>query len=457
MTEHRAGRLGQGRPAAPVRGVRVVLDARPLQEPDRAPVTAAYLEGLLGAFDAEPVEGESFALLLQSDLDDPTVGLDRLEVIGRRMLPPTRLLRSGAMTIDPFLLRGAVLGAAWRAERGGAAGAVYHAVGGGPLPIASGLPVVVTLLDIAPWEFPAVFQRTAAGRFGQRLRAQLVREAAAVIVGTDATARSARRLLHVRRDRIHVVPLAPRPVFGGTTVAEGVRSSPGAGERGLDVLPSAGKAQRADGEARDVRRDLGVRGRYLVYPGRFDARQDLASLFRALAMVAATGRPVGLADAVPWPPRILVTGATPDDRGALARVAAGHGVGEQLAYAPAVAPAVLAALVRDARAVVLPVVSEAAGLPAIEAIAAGTPVVASAVGALPEIIGAAGLLVEPRDPEHLAVALTAIASDDLLHRRLADAASARAAANHRTWADVAAETRAVYAEVGIKRSGHRGS
>ncbi len=223
MTERLSGHLGQGHPVAPLPGVRVVLDARPLQEPERAPLTAAYLEALLGAFDAAPLEGESFALLLQSDLDDPTTHLERLVVVGRRMLPPTRLLRSGAMTIDPFLLRGAALGAAWRAERGGAAGAVYHAVGGGPLPIASGLPVVVTLLDLAPWELPGVFQRTTASRFGQRLRAQLVREADAVIVGTEATARAARRLLHVRRERIRIVPLAPRDAFlTGTAGGHGV-------------------------------------------------------------------------------------------------------------------------------------------------------------------------------------------------------------------------------------------
>ena len=36
------------------RGVRVVLDVRALQEPARAPRTAAYLEGLLSAFDADP-------------------------------------------------------------------------------------------------------------------------------------------------------------------------------------------------------------------------------------------------------------------------------------------------------------------------------------------------------------------------------------------------------------------
>jgi glycosyltransferase involved in cell wall biosynthesis len=430
VTERLGGQLGEGSAVATVAGVRVVLDARPLQEPDRAPLTAAYLDGLLRAFDAAPLDGESFALLLQSDLDDPTRGLEGLDVVGRRLLPPTRLLRSGAMTIDPFLLRGAVLGAAWHAERGGAAGAVYHAVGGGPLPIASGLPVVVTLLDLAPWELPADFQRTAASRFGQRLRAQLVREADAVIVGTEATARAARRLLHVRRERIRIVPLAPRDAF--------------------QTEADADAAVEAD--ALKIRRGLGLGDRYLVYPGRFDARQDLRSLLGALAVQAADGRPAGLTEATPWPPRLLVVGATPDDRASLARAASRQGVGERLAYAPAIGSAVQAALIRGARAVVVPVISEAAGLAAIEAIAAGTPVVASAIGALPEVVGAAGLLVEPGDPDHLAVALTAIGSDDALHARLVSAARLRVKASRRTWPAVAAETRAIYAEVGIKGS-----
>ena len=214
------GMSGQGRPLGqsaepvePISGMRVVLDARPLQEPDRAPATAAYLGGLLGAFDAEPLAGESFAFFLQSDLDDPTTGFDRLAVVGRRLLPPTRLLRSAAMTVDPFLLRGAALGAAWRAERGGAGGAVYHAAGGSTLPLASGLPVVVTLLDLAPWELAGAFQRTPATRFGQRIRGRLLRDADAVIVGSDAVGAAARRLLRIRRERIRVIPFAPREAF----------------------------------------------------------------------------------------------------------------------------------------------------------------------------------------------------------------------------------------------------
>jgi glycosyltransferase involved in cell wall biosynthesis len=80
-------------------------------------------------------------------------------------------------------------------------------------------------------------------------------------------------------------------------------------------------------------------------------------------------------------------------------------------------------------------------------------VVASAVGALPELTGPAGLLVEPRDPERLAVALAAIWADDDVHGRVAGAARERAEVERRSWADVADETRAIYAEVGIRATG----
>jgi glycosyltransferase involved in cell wall biosynthesis len=420
-------RLGGAAPDRPP-GVRVVLDARPLQAPDRSPLAATYLDGLLGAYDARPLDGESFAFLLASDLDDPTDAFSHLDIVGRRQLPPTRLLRSGALTVDPFVLRGAAIGAAWRAERGGAAGAVYHAVGGGPLPIASGIPVVVTLLDLAPWELPEAFGRTVVNRFGQRLRAQLLREAAAVIVGSDATARAARKVLRIRRDRLHVVPLAPRPGFAPPTDAD---------DEGSDA-----RAMRA------VRDRLGLGDRYLVFSGRFDARMDLGTLLSALADLARVGRPDGLSTDVPWPPRVLIVGASPDDRAAVARAAARKGIGESLVYAPSLPTEDLAGLVRGARAAVSPVVSEAAGLPVIEALACGIPVVGSAVGPLPELIGPAGLLVPPRDPDRLAVALATVWADDEVHGSIASMALEAARRESRDWADVADETRRVYAAVG---------
>ncbi len=417
-----AARLGQiaDREAPP--GVRVVLDIRPLQEPDRSPLTAIYLRQLLEGFAGSPLAGESFALLLQAGLADPTADLTALPVAGRRPLPPTRRLGSGSLTLDPFLLRGASVGSAWRAGRTGASGAVFHTAGGA-IPLASGLPLVVTLLDLAPWELPQAFQRSPAARFGQRLRARILRDAAAVIVPSEAAARLARRLIHVPADRIRVVPLAPRPAFVAS------------------VDPNLAAAQREK---------FGLPDRYFVYTGRYDARQDVATLLRALARLdeglrhSASGSP---------PPRVLLVGATPDDRAAVARAAGREGIAELLAYAPPLDDAVLASLVAGARAVLLPSISEVAGLPAIEAIAVGTPVVAGAVGALPEIVGAAGILVEPRDPVRLCAALEAAWADDAMYARLVGAVRERNRASRRTWLDVALETRRVYAEVGVPRTG----
>jgi glycosyltransferase involved in cell wall biosynthesis len=119
-------------------------------------------------------------------------------------------------------------------------------------------------------------------------------------------------------------------------------------------------------------------------------------------------------------------------------------------YAPTLSTEALAGLVRAARAAILPVFSEAAGLPIIEALAVGTPVVASAVGALPELVGRAGLLVEPRDADRLAIALSTIWADDTVHARVSAAAHERPKGHRRNWADLAAETRTIYAEVGVR-------
>ena len=83
---------------------------------------------------------------------------------------------------------------------------------------------------------------------------------------------------------------------------------------------------------------------------------------------------------------------------------------------------------------------------ALDALAAGVPVVASSIGVLPEIVGAAGILVEPGDARRLAAAMRAAWTDDTLHATLAEAARERMA-RHRAWADVANETRAIWAEV----------
>src|SRR5688572_32831702 len=108
-------RLGSATREEPrLRGVRVVVDARPIQEPGRSPLTAEYLQRLLGAFAAEPLPGESFVVISRALRADPTLELQAagLPVAARRLIPPTtRVLRSAGLTLDSFLLRGAEIGA----------------------------------------------------------------------------------------------------------------------------------------------------------------------------------------------------------------------------------------------------------------------------------------------------------------------------------------------------------
>ena len=426
-------RLGEDvAPAALPPGVRVILDLRPLRDPERAPVTVAYLRGLLGAYAAEPLAGESLIVLLDAGGGDPTGAFPGLALAGRRRLPPTRFLRSAALALDPFLVRGAALGTGFRARGAGAAGVVAHAVAGA-LPIGPGIPTVATILDLAPWELPDLYQRSPAARFGRRLRGRLLRDAAAVIVGTEAVGRLARRLLRVRADRLRVIALA--------------------GNEACAPLPAGDAGTDARARLAAERERLGLPERYLVYTGRYDARQDLPTLLAALGRLAAAGRPPRLARHIAWPPRILLVGASPDDRAGLARAAGAAGLGELLAYAPGTDAARTALLVAGARAALVPTRSDAAALPALDALAAGTPVVASAVGALPEVVGTAGILVEPGDPDRMAAALRAAWADDRIHDRLVAIAAERAA-GRRTWSDVARETRRVYADVatGSRRS-----
>ncbi len=426
-------RLGDG-PAPPEpAGTRVLVDVRPLQDPGRAPVTAAYLRRLLAAYAATPLPGESFVALLDLGAADPTDDFPGLVLAGRRRLPPTRIFRSGALTLDPFFVRGAGLGAGRGAAAAGAAGVVAHAVAGA-LPIGRGLPVVATLLDLASWELPDQYQRTPAARFGQRLRAQLLRDAACVLVGSDAVASAAIRLLRLRPARVRIVPLA--------------------GDDALRALEPAGTPEGAASRERLAaeRERFGLPERYFVYPGRYDARQDVGTLLAALGRLASAGRPSRLARAVAWPPRVLVLGASPDDRAALARQAYDVGIGDALAFAPGLEPERAALLHAGARASLHPVLADATALPVLDALAMGTPIVGSAVGAIPEAVGSAGLLVPPRDVDRLASALRAAWMEERVHEAIARDAAERAAPGRRTWADVARGTREAYADAAVRRS-----
>lgn len=435
-------------PEQRAKGTRVVLDARPLQEPTRAPITAHYLDRLLAAYAERPLPDESFLLLLRLLRDDPTQALEErgLVVAGRRKLPPTsRTFRSAGLTVDSFLLRGASVrggvagsgtaaGGAGEPAGGaggavGAVGAVFHTAGGA-VPLRSRLPVVATLLDLAPWELPERYAASTAARFGHRLRAHSLRDASRVIVASRETAAAAISLLRLRPEQMEVVPLAADPAF-----------HPGAAEPGLVA---------------NLRARFDLPERYLVFAGRYDARKDLATLFSALAGLREAAPPRGAAQsgasggasAAAWPPVVVLAGAGGteyEEAPTVARAARHARVAEMIRLTPQLEPDELAALEAASIGHIQPALSDGTGLAVLEALAIGVPVIASRVGALPEIVGKAGIVVEPKDPRRLATAIRALWEDGAVGRQVTRAAVARAGGPRRTWADVAEETRHVYA------------
>jgi glycosyltransferase involved in cell wall biosynthesis len=402
-------------------GVRALIDLRPLQEPERMPVTATYLERLLEAYAATPVAGASVIPILRPRRPDPSERLADmgLVVAGRRWLPPTgRVLRTVGLAVDAVALRVAEVRAEAGAELIESRGTLLHTCGGAT-PIVTRLPMVVTLLDLAPWELPERYARTMAARLARRVRERTLRQAARVLVASRATAESAQRLLELEPERVGIVPLAPDPVFQ------------------RPVSPDATARLRAA---------YAIPERYLVVGGRYDARSDLPTLLAALAALRVEAPAEGLAE---WPPVIVLVGAAGTEGGlsTVARLAERHGVLDLVRLTPELERADVAALEASAVAHIQPARSDAVGLATLDALAAGVPVIASRSGLLPELVGPAGIIVEPRDPGRMASAIRTLWNGGSVARQITHQARTRSATWSRSWADVARETRGTYATV----------
>jgi glycosyltransferase involved in cell wall biosynthesis len=105
----------------------------------------------------------------------------------------------------------------------------------------------------------------------------------------------------------------------------------------------------------------------------------------------------------------------------------------------------LRSLYEEADVFIYPSLYEGFGLPVLEAMASGCPVIASNVSSLPEVVGDAGLLVDPRDVEALAHAMSTVLKNDELKREMSRKSIAQA--QKFSWEKAGAELLAVCREV----------
>jgi glycosyltransferase involved in cell wall biosynthesis len=223
-------------------------------------------------------------------------------------------------------------------------------------PAGAGVPLVVTVHDLAIFRYPGAFNRWSR-LYGRRLIPRVLRAARRVIAVSEFTRRELVELLHLPDERIRVIPNAVDDTF------------------------------TADGPAAE--------GDYVLAVGTLEPRKNLPRLAEAARRVGIELRVVG----APGWGNVDV---------------AGDGV-RRLGWVP---DEELARLYRGARCVAYASVYEGFGIPVLEAMACGAPVVTSRGGATEEVADGAAVLVDPLDPAEIATGIErAVAQRDTFARR----------------------------------------
>ncbi len=246
--------------------------------------------------------------------------------------------------------------------------------------VAPGVARIVTILDVIWMHHPEAMDLRA--RTAMRVLAPLCGHAATRVVAISAAAaEDISATLHIPREKFDVTPLGITPPSPHRTVLD-------------DATLRAGL------ELRD--------GPLVLCVAAKRAHKNLDGLIRALALMPA-----------PRPLLVLPGSPTPYED-ALRRLAAEHGVGDDVAFPGWIDEAQLEGLYAAADCFVLPSLQEGFGLPVLEAMARGVPVACSDTSSLPEVAGDAALLFDPRDERSIAGALARLLGDRALAHDLAE-------------------------------------
>jgi glycosyltransferase involved in cell wall biosynthesis len=209
----------------------------------------------------------------------------------------------------------------------------------------------------------------------------------------------------------------------------------------LDELSAGGLDVRAGAEVipngvNPNEFDRGAQAGYILAAGRLVEQKGLDTLLRAYAAACPElgGR------------RLVLAGDGPE-RERLEGLADSLGLDGNVSFLGSVGRERVAELLSGADLFAFPSRYEAFGVALLEAMAAGVPVVAAHAGGIPEfaVDGENALLVPPDDEPALARALTRLAQDDELARRLV--AGGRAQAERHSWDAVATRYEEVYRRV----------
>jgi glycosyltransferase involved in cell wall biosynthesis len=265
------------------------------------------------------------------------------------------------------------------------------------LPFRASGDMIATILDLAVFKFPGMFEPMHRRRLEWFTR-DAARRARRLLAISESTKNDLTSILGVSPERIDVTPLGADPEIYRPGVETDRRSVP-----------------------------------YVLSVGALQPRKNFSLLIRAFKRACALWKePVELliagqrgwmwgpieseAKAPPFADRIHLLGYVPDEN--------------------------LPSLYRGAMIFALPSLYEGFGIPLVEAMACGAPVVASNVSSFPEVVGDAGLLLDPADEALWAERLLMLMGNPDLRLNLGRKSIEQA--SKFTWKNMAHKTIAAY-------------
>jgi glycosyltransferase involved in cell wall biosynthesis len=168
---------------------------------------------------------------------------------------------------------------------------------------------------------------------------------------------------------------------------------------------------------------LNVPETFVLYAGRLNVRKNVATLIRAMALVATPDL------------ELVVVGARDATSADFESIARDAGVSKRVRFFGAIDDEALSILYAAASVFCFPSFDEGFGLPPLEAMASGTPTIVSNAPAMMETCGDAAVYVDPKDAAGIARAIDALVADPEWRTALRYAGLERARSY--TWNDAA--------------------
>ncbi|MEX5637536.1 glycosyltransferase family 4 protein [Parafrankia sp. FMc2] len=274
---------------------------------------------------------------------------------------------------------------------------------GNVIPPGCGVPGVVTIYDLQPFDIPENFSRVKTF-YLRSVAPRSANRARAVITPSNFARNSVIDRFGIPPERVRIIHLGVEEPTSQMSIAE-------------------------------VRERYGIRGRWFVFNAVTSRHKNHEMLLRAFAKVAEKEPDVIL----------VLTGGQGRAEETVRRDIESLGLSKRVLRPGRVPRPDLIGILRGAVALTFPSCYEGFGLPVVEAMSLGTPVLAADATALPEIVGDGGRLIDPTDVDAWAGAMLGLLDDEQERQQLIRMGLGRAQSF--SWAAAAEQTFRVYRDV----------